>query len=52
MQKNLLKTSETIIKVGLIGCGRISENHIKAILSFPKDCKLVAICDIRSKNLE
>ena len=33
------------IKIGLIGCGRISKNHLKAISHFPEDLELVAICD-------
>ena len=33
------------IKIGLVGCGRISKNHLKAISHFPEDLELVAICD-------
>lgn len=40
------------IKLGLVGCGRISANHIKAIQDNHADLELVAICDIDSKRLE
>ena len=33
------------IKVAIIGCGRISQKHILAIISENKRCELVAICD-------
>ena len=35
----------TKLKVALIGCGRISANHIKAILDNYRDIELVAVCD-------
>ena len=34
------------LKLALIGCGRISGNHIKAILDNYRDIELVATCDI------
>ena len=34
------------LKLALIGCGRISDNHIKAILDNYCDIELVAVCDI------
>jgi len=39
------------INIALIGCGRISRNHIKAIISEKKRCNLVAICDNSNENL-
>lgn len=36
----------TKLKLALIGCGRISSNHIKAILDNYCDVELVATCDI------
>ena len=39
------------IKIGLVGCGRISKYHINSILSF-KNFNLVAICDNDKKKLE
>lgn len=35
-----------MIKIGLVGCGRISGNHFKAIKEHGNRCKLVAVCDI------
>lgn len=35
-----------IINFGLVGCGRISKNHIEALAKFPEDARLVAVCDI------
>lgn len=37
------------IRVGIVGCGRISKNHIKAIEMHPKQAEIVALCD---KNIE
>ena len=34
------------MNIALIGCGRISKNHFESIKKFPKDLKLVAVCDI------
>lgn len=34
-----------MIKIGLVGCGRISGNHFKAIKEHGSRCKLVAVCD-------
>jgi len=39
------------IKVALVGCGRISNNHLKAIASFPNDLELVALCDLDNGSL-
>ncbi|MFT5123598.1 MAG: UDP-N-acetyl-2-amino-2-deoxyglucuronate dehydrogenase [Kiritimatiellia bacterium] len=33
------------IRIGLIGCGRISGNHIQAITDHADACELVAVCD-------
>tara|TARA_B100000212_G_scaffold341235_1_gene323845 strand:+ start:112 stop:1221 length:1110 start_codon:yes stop_codon:yes gene_type:complete len=41
-----------IIHIALVGCGRISNNHIKAILYHKKQAKLVALCDTNKDNLE
>ncbi len=35
---------------GLIGCGRISTNHIKACLD--NDIKIVAVCDVVEENMD
>ena len=39
------------IKFALVGCGRISSNHIKAINLNSNDAELIAICDINENNL-
>lgn len=41
-----------LIKVALIGCGRISKNHIKSIFLFPELCELRAICDCDPKRID
>ena len=40
------------LKLALIGCGRISTNHIKAIIDNFKDIELVAVCDILKDKAE
>ena len=39
------------IRVGLVGCGRISCNHIKAIALHHERVELSAICDTQSDRL-
>jgi UDP-N-acetyl-2-amino-2-deoxyglucuronate dehydrogenase len=34
------------LKVGVVGCGRISKNHLSSILQYPEDLELAAVCDI------
>ncbi|MDC2992738.1 Gfo/Idh/MocA family oxidoreductase [Pelagibacteraceae bacterium] len=40
------------IRIGILGCGRISVKHIEAILMLNKDLELVAVCDIDLKNIK
>ena len=40
------------INIALVGCGRISRNHIKAIAAHHERAELVAICDTQPKRLE
>ena len=40
------------LKFALIGCGRISANHIKAILDNFEDAELVSVCDILKNRAE
>ena len=35
-----------MIRIGLVGCGRISASHFKAISEHGERCQLVAVCDI------
>jgi len=39
------------IRVGVVGCGRISQNHFGAIFNFDSDLSLVAVCDTNSAAL-
>ena len=34
------------LKLAIIGCGRISDNHLKAVLANYKDIEAAAVCDI------
>ena len=40
------------IKVAIIGCGRISKNHVNAIFNEHKRSKIVAICDTSKERIE
>ena len=40
------------IRIALVGCGRISRNHIKAIAIHHDRSELVAICDIEQVRLD
>jgi len=42
----------TKLKFALIGCGRISANHIKALLDNYKEAELVAVCDLIKDKAE
>ncbi len=33
------------IRIGLVGCGRISANHFEAFAAHPAECEVVAVCD-------
>ena len=39
------------IKFAIIGCGRISQNHIEAIASLNEEAELIGVCDINSDAL-
>lgn len=38
------------IRIALVGCGRISRNHIKAIAAHHERAELVAICDTQPEH--
>jgi len=40
------------INIALVGCGRISQKHILAIINENKRCELVAICDNNEERVE
>ena len=42
----------TKLKFALIGCGRISANHIKALIDNYQDADLVALCDVINDKAE
>jgi len=42
----------TKLKFALIGCGRISANHIKALIDNYQDAELVSVCDILKNRAE
>lgn len=49
-----MKKVETVIqgrkiRVGLVGCGRISKNHVEAMKAHGDNIQLVAVCDTDSK---
>ncbi len=41
-----------IIRIAIVGCGRISENHIKAIALYSDRAKIVAFCDTIPQKIE
>lgn len=47
-----LAISERPIRIALIGCGRISQNHIRAIALHHDQAELVALCDPQAERLE
>ena len=40
------------IRIAIVGCGRISRNHIKAIAIHRERAELVAICDTQQQLLD
>ena len=44
--------SDRRLKVGVVGCGRISKNHFGSILQYPEELELAAICDIDGDALK
>ena len=41
-----------LIRIAIIGCGRISHKHLRAIIAHKDSAELIAICDIDEKNIE
>jgi len=46
-----MKALNNKIKIGLVGCGRISKSHFESISAHAKDVELLAICDIDNQTL-
>jgi UDP-N-acetyl-2-amino-2-deoxyglucuronate dehydrogenase len=44
--------SDRRIRFALVGCGRISKNHIDSLKKHGKDAEVVAVCDIDDNALE
>ena len=40
------------IRIALVGCGRISRNHIKALAIHHERCELVALCDTEQERID
>ena len=40
------------IRLGLVGCGRISDNHFRAIAAHEREIELVGVCDIDRNALK
>jgi UDP-N-acetyl-2-amino-2-deoxyglucuronate dehydrogenase len=40
------------IRFAIVGCGRISKNHVESLKKHAKSAELVAVCDIDDKALE
>ena len=38
--------SERKLRIALVGCGRISENHFQAIFQYPDELELISVCDL------
>ncbi len=52
MSFSIKKVKDRRIKIAILGCGRISKNHIRAIALNNKNAELVAICDIQVELLK
>ena len=46
MKKRPAPVVDRKIRIAVVGCGRISRNHFGAIVAYPDDLELVAVCDI------
>ncbi len=49
---NKSNNNSSKINIAIIGCGRISKKHIKAIIGEYRRCELVAICDNNMDRIE
>lgn len=41
-----------MIQVAIVGCGNIAHAHMEGLLTFPKRCQVVALCDIYPEKAE
>ena len=52
MLQSITPITDRRIRIALVGCGRISRNHIKAIAAHHERSELVAICDPQPERLK
>lgn len=50
--KNFPVIEDRRLRIGVVGCGRISKSHFGSILQYPNDLELVAVCDVNKQVLE
>ena len=43
--------NQSIFNIALVGCGRISRNHLKSFVLNSKRCKIVALCDVDQNRI-
>lgn len=51
MQVTPWKITDRKIKIALVGLGRISKNHLQAIMEHQTHLELVAVCDVREERV-
>ncbi len=44
--------NKNIFNIALVGCGRISRNHLQSFVLQSSRCQIVALCDVDKKRLE
>ena len=49
--KNFPIIKDRPLRIGLVGCGRISQNHFSSFLKYPDELEVVAVCDVDSDAL-
>jgi predicted dehydrogenase len=42
----------TVLKTGLIGCGKFANKHVANLVSMPDKFNMVAFCDIQRENAD
>jgi UDP-N-acetyl-2-amino-2-deoxyglucuronate dehydrogenase len=52
MKKSSWTIKDRKIRIGLVGCGRISKNHLDAIKQHDDNLELTAVCDTNNDALE
>ena len=52
LSKKIIPITDRKIRIAIVGCGRISQNHIKSVLIHKNSSELVCLCDPISDNLQ